>query len=93
MKYHVLVVYRYYATRTFLLRKEVKMLSNLEYVNNMRDTFYNIFVLNQVNSNIVNNDKEPIINSNYITNSNPLELDFETDYVENDDNLLTPVTG
>lgn len=69
------------------------MLSNLEYVNNMRDTFYNIFVLNQVNSNIVNDDKEPIVNSNYITNSNPLDLDFETDYVEKDDNLLTPVTG
>ena len=68
------------------------METNLAHVNDMRDYFYNLFVLNEVKSTHSISNSENITNT-YVGDSNSLGLDYESDYIEYETNLLTPETG
>ena len=68
------------------------METNLAHVNDMRDYFYNLFVLNEVKSTHSISNSENITNT-YVGDSNSLGLDYESDYIEDETNLLTPETG
>ena len=68
------------------------METNLAHGNNMRDYFYNLFVLNEVKSTHSISNSENITNT-YVDDSNSLGLDYESDYIEDETNLLIPETG
>ena len=68
------------------------METNLAHVNNMRDYFHNLFVMNEVKSTHSISNSENITNT-YVGDSNSLGLDYESDYIEDETNLLTPETG
>ena len=61
------------------------------YVNRLRDDFYNIFVLNSLPSNgKTTNEQELVKTSDVDTMSDKLIFDYESDAVETEDDLLTP---
>ena len=67
------------------------MNSTLEYINAMRDDLFRVLVLNEPINHRVGYVAPVATTSDTPVNS--LGLDYETDVVEDEDNLLIPETG
>lgn len=66
--------------------------ANLEHIIRIRDQFYNIFVLNKVRPPHANSNNE-IITKTCVDDSNNLGLDYESEYIEDETDLIYPITG
>ena len=67
------------------------MQSVINYINALRDDFYNVLVLNENIDHRVGYVASNAAVSETAVNS--LGLDYETEYVDDNDNILIPETG